>query len=455
MENKTLLIVDDEKVVRESLRHWFEEAGYAVTTAEHAEAALEKFKNKRFDLCLLDMKLPGADGLELLKKIKSEDVRCIVILITAYASVASAITALKEGAYDYITKPVDPEELQRLVEKAFEQRTLKDGNVQLTDKIVEIIKPENLIGESQPMKKIFEMINSVAQTEATVMIRGERGTGKEVIARAIHMNSHRKYFPIVTVNCGAMNEDMLECELFGHEKGAVDGAHHRRKGKFEMADGGTIFLDEIGSLTTRLQVELLRTIDSKRLTRVGGTESILCNSRIIGATNESLEEKVKCGKFREDLYYRLNVFSIFIPPLRDRRDDILPLAEYFVHKFATTMNKPIFSISSTAKDFLSNYEWPGNVRELENAIERAVVVGKTNAIQVDDLPFPVSHAKYLDDGDPSLSAVERKHILNILEKNQWNISRSAEALQIDRVTLYHKIEKYGFRRHHMNKRNRN
>ena len=446
MENTKMLIVDDENIVRESLRHWFEEEGYSVETADSAEDAMRRFDKGKYAVCLLDMKMPGMTGLELLQKMKEADPCLIVILITAYASVATAIKALKDGAYDYITKPVDPDELNHLVKKALEQKAMKREIAQLKESINEIVRPENLVGESSQMEKIYESINTVAQADTNVMIRGESGTGKELVAKAIHMNSKRKYFPIVTVSCGSMDEAILESELFGHEKGAVTGAHHRRKGKLEMADGGTIFLDEIGSLSTKLQVELLRVVETKQFVRVGGSEMLTSNFRVIAATNESLEDMVKNGKFREDLYYRLNVFSIIIPPLRERRTDIALLAEYFANKFAWAMNKNVKKISSEAMDFLLNYDWPGNVRELENAIERALVVGKSDMIKVEDLPFHVARPDYTDDTDLSLSAVERKHILNVLEKNHWNISRSAEMLKIDRVTLYHKIEKYGFRR---------
>lgn len=446
MENTKMLIVDDENIVRESLHHWFEEEGYSVDSAESAEDALTKFDKGKYALCLLDMKMPGIGGLELLKKMKETDPGLIVILITAYASVATAIKALKDGAYDYITKPVDPDELDHLVKKALEQKAMKKEIALLRENINEIVRPENLVGESTQMKKIYDLINTVAQADTIVMIRGESGTGKELVAKAIHMNSKRKYFPIVTVNCGALAEPLLESELFGHEKGAVAGSHHRRKGKMEMADGGTIFLDEIGSISTKLQVELLHVIETKQFVRVGGSETLTSNFRVIAATNESLEDRVKNGKFREDLYYKLNVFTIVIPPLRDRRDDIMLLAEYFVSKFASAMNKNMKKISSEAMDFLMNYEWPGNVRELENAIERALVVGKSDTIQVEDLPFHVAQPNHKEESDLSLSAVERKHILSILERNHWNISRSAEMLKIDRVTLYHKIEKYGFRR---------
>ena len=330
MNNKAkILIVDDEKIVRESLFHWFEEEGYTVDIAESGEAALRKFDKGKFDLFLLDMKMPGMSGLELLKKIKESDPDAIVILITAFASVPTAITALKDGAYDYVTKPVDPDELAHLVRKAVEQRELKIENEQLKEKIEEINKPDNLIGESQQMKRIFDLIHTVAPTDTTVMIRGESGTGKELVAKAIHINSKRKYFPIVTVNCGALAETLLESELFGHEKGAFTGAHFKRKGKFEMADGGTIFLDEVGSISQKMQVELLRVIETKQFSRVGGNQIITSDFRVITATNEPLEDLVKAGKFREDLYYRLNVFSIIVPPLRERREDI-PLACTFL-----------------------------------------------------------------------------------------------------------------------------
>ncbi|HUX60915.1 MAG TPA: sigma-54 dependent transcriptional regulator [Ignavibacteriaceae bacterium] len=442
-----ILIVDDEKIVRESLFHWFEEEGYEVDTAEDGESALRKFEKIKFDLLLVDMKMPGMSGLELLARIKAIDTESVVILITAFASVPTAISALKNGAYDYVTKPVDPDELAHLVQKALEQKALKLENKQLKENIEEIIKPDNLIGESYQMKKIYELIHTVAPGDTTVMIRGESGTGKELVAKAIHINSKRKYFPIIPVNCGALAESLLESELFGHEKGAFTGAQFKRKGKFEMADGGTIFLDEIGSVSLKMQIELLRVIESKQFNRVGGNELIKSDFRIIVATNEPLEELVKAGKFREDLYYRLNVFSIVIPPLRERRDDIPLLANFFLKKFSVVMNKPLKMISKEALDFLVHYDWPGNVRELENAMERAMVIGKIDTIVVDDLPFHVSSNNFVsDDGYKSLSAMEKKYINKILNENNWNISRSASILEIDRVTLYNKINKYGLRK---------
>ncbi|MDP4117543.1 MAG: sigma-54 dependent transcriptional regulator, partial [Bacteroidota bacterium] len=330
---------------------------------------------------------------------------------------------------------------------ALKQRMLKKENEQLKDQLDEIIRPDNLIGESPSMLKIFTLINTVAPTDTTAIIRGESGTGKELIAKAIHINSRRKYFPIITVNCGALAESILESELFGHEKGAFTGAHFKRKGKFEMANGGTIFLDEIGTISPKMQVELLRVIESKQFSRVGGNEVIYSDFRVIAATNENLEEAVKQGRFREDLYYRLNVFTLFVPPLRDRLEDIPILANHFLSKFANSMNKKITAISDEALDFLIRYNWPGNVRELENAIERAVVVTRTDTIQIEDLPFQINNpANPFNNDDRSLAALEKRHIAITLNNLNWNISRSAEALGIDRVTLYNKINKYGLQR---------
>lgn len=448
MEKKhRILVVDDEEIVRQSLLAWFKEDGYEVDTAENADAALRLFEKGKYSLILLDIKMPGMSGMDLLVKLKEYDPDAIIILITAYASVSSAVKALKSGANDYITKPIDPDELSHIVEKALYQKDLEHENVKLKESIDEITKPDNLIGESHQMKEIYSLINTVAQTDTTVLILGESGTGKELVAKAIHLNSKRKYFPLVTVNCGALPESLLESELFGHEKGAFTGAHYRRKGKFEMANGGTIFLDEIGTISNKVQVELLRVIETKQFTRVGGSETITSDFRVIAATNENLEELVKEGKFREDLYYRLNVFTIHIPPLRERIEDIPLLANYFLKKFTNSMNKKVSGISDEAMSFLLKYKWPGNVRELENAIERAVVVCRNDKIQLDDLPFRISsNSLYSEVEDKSLSEVEKRHIALVLQENNWNISKSAEDLKIDRVTLYNKIKKYGLRK---------
>ena len=439
-----ILIVDDEQIVRDSLTHWFEEDGYQVSSSADAFDVLKDLQPGKYDIMLVDIKMPKMSGLELLEKVKEIDPDCIVIIITAYASVPSAVQALKNGAFDYVTKPIDPDELSHLIKNAIKQKALKKENIALRTSIDEMFSFEGLIGESPEMKKVFELIKIVAPQDTTVMIRGESGTGKELIARAIHMNSPRKYYPIIPVNCGAFTETLLESELFGHEKGAFTGAQYRRKGKIEMANGGTLFLDEVGSISPKMQVELLRVIESKQFTRVGGNEIVKVDFRLISATNENLEKLVEEGKFREDLYYRLNVFTIYVPPLRERRGDIPILANYFVQKFARQMNKPILKISDEAMEILLNHSWPGNVRELENAIERAMVVGKPPEIKPSDLPFHLEKVNSFE--TDSLEEVEKNHIQRVLKKYDWNISKAATALNIDRVTLYNKIKKYGLQK---------
>jgi DNA-binding NtrC family response regulator len=366
-------------------------------------------------------------------------------MITAFASVESAVQALKEGAFDYVTKPIDPDHLSHLVMNALRQKKLTDENLKLKQQITELAKTDEMVGESPQMKKVIELAKTVAQTDTTVMIRGESGTGKELIARTIHANSARRYFPIIAVNCGAVPETLLESELFGHERGAFTGAQYRRKGKFELADGGSIFLDEIGTISPRMQVQFLRVIESKQFTRVGGNDVISSDFRVICATNRDLEAAVKEGTFREDLYYRLNVFTIFIPPLRERRGDIPALAQHFIQAYARTMNKPMMELSPEAMDLLVRYPWPGNVRELENVIERAMVIARPPAIRPEDLPFQLSAGGTIPNGD-SLAAVEKAHIQQILLKTGWNITHAAEILDIDRVTLYNKIAKYGLKK---------
>jgi DNA-binding NtrC family response regulator len=441
----SILIVDDEKVVRDSLTRWFLEDGYQVGAAENATDALRQMQAQRWDIILLDIKMPGMDGMELQGRIREIDPQATIIFITAHASVDTAVQALKLGAFDYVTKPVDPDYLSHLISNAVKQRALAAENLKLKEQIAEFPKLDEIIGESPSIQKVFELIETVAKTDTTVMIRGESGTGKELIARAIHSNSERRFFPIVTINCGAMPEGVLESELFGHEKGSFTGAQYRRKGKLELADQGTLFLDEVGNIDMKTQMDLLRVIETKQFTRVGGNEVIKVDFRVICATNKDLEKAMAEGSFREDLYYRLNVFSIYVPPLRERKADIPPLADYFVKKYARAMAKPIASISSEAMDVLVRYNWPGNVRELENAIERAMVVGKPPVIRPDDLPFRLTEKNNIPHSG-SLAAIEKAHIISVLEQNNWNISRSAEILDIDRVTLYNKINKYGLRK---------
>ncbi|MGB6649713.1 MAG: sigma-54 dependent transcriptional regulator, partial [Bacteroidota bacterium] len=356
-----IMIVDDELIVRDSLTKWFREDGYQVEAAENAATALKKLQTRYCTLMLVDIKMPGMDGIELLERVKEIDKNIIVIIITAFASVDTAVKALKKGAFDYITKPIDPDYLDHVVEKALRQHELTLENVRLRGVVSELAGASEIIGESPEIKGVLELVQTVAPTDTTVMIRGESGTGKELVARAIHNGSGRKFFPIVTVNCGAMTETLLESELFGHERGAFTGAQYRRKGKVELADGGTLFLDEVGNIDAKTQMDLLRVIESKQFTRVGGTEVLKSDFRVICATNRNLEVAVKEGSFREDLYYRLNVFTIEMPPLRGRRGDVAILARHFLEKYARQMNKHVRSFNPEAMHALKAYDWPGNV----------------------------------------------------------------------------------------------
>jgi len=441
----SVLVVDDEFSVRDSLESWFKKDGYRTGTAKDAQEALECLRRDDWDVVLLDIKMPGMDGLELQRRIHDVNPDLAIVMITAFASVDTAVQALKQGAFDYITKPIDPDELSHLVRKAIEQHRLKAENLKLRSSIEQLSALDGIVGDSPPMLKVMEMVRSVAQTEATVLVRGESGTGKELVAQAIHASSRRRYFPIVPVNCGALAETLLESELFGHEKGAFTGAQYRRKGKLEMADGGTLLLDEVGAISMKTQVELLRVLESKEFTRVGGSKPIRVDFRVICATNQDLEALVAEGRFREDLYYRINVFSIFVPPLRERREDIPLLAQHFLRKYSLQMNRPFEEIDPQAMDVLVRYAWPGNVRELANAVERALVVGSPPAVRAGDLPLRLnengSHA-----GGDSLNDVEKSHIARMLERNEWNMTRTARVLGIDRVTLYNKVKKYDLRR---------
>ncbi len=439
-----ILVVDDELIVRESLTKWFLEDGFRADSAENAAAALKKLQASRWTILLVDIKMPGMDGIELLQRVRDIDKNIVVIIITAFASVDTAVKALKEGAYDYITKPIDPDYLDHLIEKALKQQELLEENAQLRNRVSEMTEETEIIGDSDEMKHVMELVRTVAPADTTVMIRGESGTGKELVARSIHNLSGRRFFPMVTVNCGGMTETLLESELFGHERGAFTGAQYRRKGKVELADGGTLFLDEIGNIDPKTQMDLLRVIETKQFMRVGGSEIVHSDFRIICATNRDLEKAVKEGAFREDLYYRLNVFPIELPPLRARRGDIAKLAHFFLERYAKAMNKEVTGFTPEAMYALKAYDWPGNVRELENAIERAMVVTTTTMIDRAHLPVQASASTTAE--GKRIEDVERRHIESILRETGWNISRSATILDIDRVTLYHKIEKYGLKR---------
>ncbi len=439
-----ILIVDDEASIRDALSQWFELDGYTVSTAEDANAALLKLQQGPWDIVMLDIKMPGIDGLELQRRIKKIDKNIITIMITAFASVETSIQALKEGAFDYIVKPVDPDDMSHLIRNAVEQRRLMHENSQLRQHIDDISFADEIIGESPEIKKVLEKVFEVSQTDATVIIKGENGSGKELIARAIHSQSNRKYFPIITINCGAYSDGLLESELFGHEKGAFPGALYRRQGRLEMADKGTIFLDEIGQISEKMQADILRVLDTKQFSRLGGDKKIDVNFRIICSTTHDLERAVQEGSFREDLYYRLNVVTILIPPLRERTLDIPALARSFIKKYSQSMNKNVLDISQDTLDMLVEYNWPGNIRELRNVIERAMVVAKGNLIELDDLSFffPVVESDAKETTLPSLDEVEKIHIQKVLELTNGNIAQAAAILKVSRLTMYNKIEKY-------------
>jgi len=445
----SILIVDDEPSVRDSLRRWFQDDGFEVGTAEGANDALTRLADRRWDLALVDIRMRGTDGIELQRRMREIDPELIIIIMTGYASVDTAVAALKNGAYDYITKPLDPDDVAHLVTNALSHRRTKEENVRMRDVITaHSVQPSSIIGRSAAMQKVYTAIENVGPTDATVLITGESGTGKELVARAIHTASARRFHPFVAIHCGALTDTLLESELFGHEKGAFTGAQYRKKGKFEIAEGGTVFLDEIGDISVKTQTDLLRVLQEHEITRVGGHQPIKVDFRCVAATNRSLEEMMADGRFRADLFYRLNVFRIELPPLRDRRDDIPLLADHFVKKYAAQMNKKIGGLSAVAMTRLQQHAWPGNVRELENAIERAIVVAHGSELREEDFGLkPVAPlTKSILESPKSLDEMEKLHILRVLEECNHNQTRAAELLHIDRVTLHNKLKKYGWSR---------
>lgn len=436
-----ILVVDDEAIVRDSLGGWLRQDGHLVETAESGKAALHHAGKAPFDIALVDVKMPGMDGLELQSRLAAACPDVTVVVMTAYASVETAVVALKAGAYDYIVKPFDPDDLSMLIKRAGEHRSLRAENRRLRASLEQVTTPTPLLGESLEMKRVQELISTVAPSDSTVLITGESGTGKELVARAIHARSSRRFNPLVVVNCGALPEGILESELFGHEAGAFTGARGRHKGKFETAEGGTVFLDEIGEVSPKVQVELLRVLDEKAVTRLGGNTPVPVDFRVVAATHRDLAALAEKGTFRPDLYWRLNVVGIEMPPLRDRPGDIPLLAEQFLLRFAQAMNRRALTLSAATRDALLTYPWPGNVRELQNAIERAVVVSASDVIEPTDLPVRVT-ASQGPTGPLALADAEKAHIQRMLEANGWNITRAAKVLDVDRVTLYNKIRKY-------------
>jgi two-component system response regulator AtoC len=444
-ENAQILVVDDEPTVCLALVNWLKEENYLAMAVEDGPKAIAAVREGNWDIVLLDLKMPGMDGLEALREIKKIAPQTIVILMTAYASVASAVQAMREGSHDYIVKPLDVEELTLMLNKIVEHQQLVTENILLRQRLSEYNEFEDIIGRSPPMQEVFELIETVADSNATVLITGETGTGKELIARAIHTRSSRRYNPFIAVSCGALPETLLESELFGHEKGAFTGAHRTKKGRFEMAHGGTLFLDEIGDISLKTQVKLLRVLQEKNFHRLGGTAQVDVDVRLIAATNRNLTDAVEEGIFRSDLYYRLNVVSVHMPPLRDRREDIPLLAAHFINKYNLECNKRFDRVEEKAMETMMGYHWPGNVRELENVIERAIVIDQGPEVKVKHLPFCSVDMPAVDEPQV-LEEVEKLHIQKMLERHGWNIARTARLLNIDRTTLHKKIKKFALKR---------
>jgi two-component system response regulator HydG len=448
-----ILIVDDDpnhlKTLQTIVRSW----GYQVSTVEDGITAVESVKERLFALILMDVRMAQMSGIEALKQIKQYNPAIPILIMTAYSSVDSAVEALKSGAYDYLTKPLDFEVLKISLVRALEHSGLKAENATLKSKMSADYELENIVGKSRPMKELVDMMAMVAPSEATVLITGESGTGKELIAKSIHHNSRRKDRPLVVVNCAALTETLLESELFGHEKGSFTGADKRREGKFKQADKGTIFLDEIGETSASMQAKLLRVIQEREIQRVGGEETLSVDVRILAATNRNLEEDVKSGKFREDLFYRLNVVTLRIPPLRERQDDIPLLSQHFLVRYAAKNHKRVKGISPLAMDMLLKYPWPGNVRELENVIERAVILLLDEHVTEKELPATITES-YAEKGgwvappqpgaaNRPLGEIEREAIVATLAASAGNKSETARRLGINRKTLHKKLKDYG------------
>ncbi|MFO7987756.1 MAG: sigma-54 dependent transcriptional regulator [Desulfatiglandaceae bacterium] len=440
-----ILVVDDEAPMRESLNDWLKEDGYEVGLAASGQEAIDMVQKGIWEVTLLDLKMPGMDGLETLRKVKEISPETEIIMMTAYATIDTAVQAMKEGAFDYLVKPFDPDEIEIQIKKILSHQEMVLENLLLRKKLEERYQYDEIIGKSECMQEIFELIDRVAPTDSTVLITGESGTGKELIAQAIHANSQRAYHPFIAVSCGALPETLLESELFGYEKGAFSGADHTKRGRFEMAHQGTLFLDEIGDISMKTQVDLLRVLQEKEFTRLGGESPIQGDVRVLAATNRNLEKAIQERRFRKDLYYRLNVISIHVPPLRERKEDIPLLTKAAIRKCCLEMNKEEMNISPAAMKVLVDYDWPGNVRELENVIERAIVIGRGPEIRPQDLPFQPSESRQEEDLT-SLKSMEKHHITKTLDRTNWNISEAARILGIDRQTLYNKIEKYGIKR---------
>ena len=440
-----IMIVDDEKIVRESLFHWFTKIGHFVEKASSGFEALEKLEKNPFDVLFVDIKMPAMNGIELLEKVKTEYPETIVIIITAYGSIESAVRAMQLGASDYLLKPFKPDYLSLVMEKISQQIKLSSEYNYLKGRLEKITRFDDIIGQGPAMEKIFDLIPEVAKSDSSILLTGETGTGKELVAKAIHAKSKRSHFPFIPINCGAIPDSLLESELFGHQKGAFTGANHSRKGFLEVVSGGTLFLDEVGEVSAKMQIDLLRVLEEKKISRIGDCSPVTVDFRLISATRRDLEQQINAGNFREDFFYRINVITIHIPPLRERKEDIPLLIEHFLEKYSQETTKRVDHITRDTIKRLTAYEWPGNVRELENAIERAVVLSRSRTLDLQDFSF-LQTSPSTPSIPLSLLEMEKHHIQRDLNECGWNITRAAKILDINRVTLHKKIKRFELQR---------
>ena len=453
MDKVNILVVEDGQSQREILRDFLRDEGYPVSEAENGEIALDQLRENYFDLVLTDYKMPGMDGMVLLQAAKQLNPEIDVVVMTAFGTIEAAVRAMKAGASDYIAKPIDLDELQLLIERISGRRTIIRENKMLRKELRgKEVTPDQIIFRSVAMEEVINLVGRVAQSRATVLIQGESGTGKELIARLIHDLSPRAEKPMTIVNCAALPENLLESELFGHEKGAFTGATGTRLGRFEEADGGSLFLDEIGELSNTVQVKLLRFLQEREFQRIGGNRTFQSDVRIISATNRNLEERMKEGLFREDLFYRLNVVGITIPPLRERKEDLIPLMDHFLKRFSAENNRKIKGVSSKARDFLMKYNYPGNVRELENILERAVVIARGDYIETADLPFSAVEGNGLGNRNwkrgtlkDAMAFLEQEMVRESMAETGNHQTRAARILGISERMLRYKLKKYGLK----------
>jgi len=452
MEKCKIIVIDDEESMCKFMQIMLKKEGYDVVSTQNSKEALEKIKSSHFDLVIADLMMPEMNGIELLSKVKSIDPDLSFIVMTAYASVDTAIEALKKGAFDYIAKPFKVDELKITIKKSLEQKRITQENLDLKKRLKREFSFDNFIGNSTEILDMKRLAEKVAQTDSTVLIQGESGTGKELVAKAIHYHSRRLDKPFVTISCAALPESLLESELFGHIKGSFTGAIKDKDGLFKVADEGTFFLDEIGVISQSIQVKLLRVLEEREITPIGSTKPIQVDVRLMAATNADLEQEVRIGNFRADLFYRLNVFPIHIPPLRKRKDDIKLLVSYFVKKYCEKFKLEEKGINDETQNRLMEYPWPGNARELENTIERAILLAKDKQIDVSELPQRILNPEKLKlievedrPGTPDLETIEKAYILWVLNQTNWQKARAAQILGIDTSTLYRKIEKYGLK----------